>query len=119
MIGSPLIVHPLFIAMFGRSLAGAGSAVVVALVVSALAVTTVGLILDRRSPATSTFAYLGIAFGYFGYRVGGGTLEGLVITLLALGSYVVALGLWWRPLRRALVPRLLPPAIVARLPPLA
>lgn len=92
-IGSPLAVHPIFI---GTIQGTSGSRLVLfAIAFAAIAVTCFGLIVNRRPPVVSTMIYVSFLVAYFLRDVGA--------TLVAVGSYVMVLGVFWKPIREAIV----------------
>ncbi len=88
-VGSPLTVHPFLILCLSQ-LKGVPPGFVASLVILlSLAVTLLGLVLDRRGPVVSTLLYVTVAVGYILKSPGTATL--------LIGLYVLALGLLWKP----------------------
>lgn len=118
--GSPLFVHPLFLTVLGQVADGDASGhfgpFLAALVVTAIAVTLFGLLLDRRSPVISTLAYVAFGVGMTLNKAGVGAATVLSLTLAAIGIYVILLGTAWRSVRAAVLRRLPLPGLVAKLP---
>jgi len=121
--GAPLLVHSLFwsviIALFGNrgDAAFLSWDVFVAIVPVALAVTLLGLVLDRRALVISTLAYVAWTVGFVLYRAGTGITGVAVGTLAVLGLYVVVLGVGWHWVRRRLMTHLPLGRLAPRLPP--
>lgn len=99
-VASPLITHPIF-GRAGVTIAEPAIGLVVALV-GALAV--VALIVDRRALLVAGLAYLGAAMSYALTNLAGG--QATVLTLAAMGTMIIVLGIGWRPIRGSLMSRL-------------
>jgi hypothetical protein len=86
--GSPMTVHP-FLILCLTQMKGVNPSFVAAVVIAlSLAVTFVGLVLDRRAPVVSTLVYVTVAVGYLLMSPG--------IATLMIGFYVLALGVFWK-----------------------
>jgi hypothetical protein len=124
LLAAPLIVHSLISIVTDKVSAYAMPshvAVTIAIIVALLAV--VAIAIDRRALLVSALGYLGVVIAYAIVTAGvGGTGRDwpvvIFATLVALGALVIALGVGWLPLRRALF-RLLPRTLLDRLPPAA
>lgn len=99
LLAAPLIVHPLIssISNYGYDMS-TGSAV--AVLGTFLALAFVALVVDRRAMLVSGLVYAGVAFSQL---IGLSGDAGWPITMLALGTFVLALSAGWRPLRGALL----------------
>lgn len=117
-VGSPLAVHPLFITVIrDRAENGTSAGELVSLVLAlAFAVSFAGLLLDRRSLVASSLIYLASAFGYLLLREADDPASLLGIIPLAIGTYVILLGLAWQPIRRAVLSVIPGQALLRRLP---
>lgn len=122
-VGSPLAVHPLFVTVIRDRIEGRGMSEIldgggtIALVIGlALAVSFVGLLLDRRSLVTSSLIYLAGAFAYFLFRTVGDPISLLGIIPLTIGAYVILLGVAWKSIRSAILNALPGQEILRRLP---
>lgn len=124
LLAAPLIVHSLISIVADQSSAFAVSghikAVTTAIVVALLAV--VAIAIDRRALLVSALGYLGAVIAYAISTAGLSAQKDMSVvvfaTLVMLGALVIALGVGWLPLRRALF-RLLPRTLLDRLPPAA
>jgi hypothetical protein len=124
LLAAPLIVHSLISIVTDKVSAYAMPghvAVTIAIIVALLAV--VAIAIDRRALLVSALGYLGavIAYAIVTTGAGGERMDFPVVifaTLVTLGALVIALGVGWLPLRRALF-RLLPRTLLDRLPPAA
>lgn len=136
LLAAPLIVHSLVTTVFfsavpfGISGAPMGSTqrvermasnavagtTVTTILVIILVLTLVAIIIDRRALLVSALSYLGAIIGLGITQAIGGQTNVFYATLLVLGILVLTLGIGWRWLR-ALLMRLLPDAVVNRLPP--
>ena len=83
-------------------IAGGGSLSVLAIVLS---LSLVALVIDWRAILVSGLAYAGYSLSDLIRRLGGESLS-TVLSLLALGAFVLLLSVGWRPLRQALLRRL-------------
>ena len=122
-VGSPLAVHPLFVTVIRDRVEGLGLSEMfdgggtIALVIClALAVSFVGLLLDRRSLVTSCLIYLAGAFAYLLFRTVGDPVSLIGIIPLTIGAYVILLGVAWKPVRRAVLNALPGQDILRHLP---
>jgi hypothetical protein len=132
LLAAPLIVHSLIRLLlsgptgadasagpFGLSMTTA-SAVTIFVIVALL--TMVAILIDRRALLVSALIYLGVAIGYaLTSAIRAGTDSDVSVffaTLVILGATVLILGAGWQPLRRVIL-RLIPAAVVNRLPPAA
>jgi hypothetical protein len=123
LLAAPLIVHSLISIVTDKLSAFSMTshvAVMIALIVALLAV--VAIAIDRRALLVSALGYLGAVIAYAIITAGVGAERDLPVvifaTLVMLGALVIALGVGWLPLRRALL-RLLPGTFLDRLPPAA
>ncbi|HEY1735696.1 MAG TPA: hypothetical protein VGG12_03530, partial [Methylovirgula sp.] len=112
LLAAPLIVHPLIatIAEHGAQLDTNAAVAILAIFVG---FAIISLIIDRRALLVSGLTYAGLAFGTLLHR--SGFSETPAATLLALGSFILILSALWHPLR-GVVLKLLPTALVLRLP---
>ncbi len=112
LLAAPLMVHPILSTLATGGDGTRGAMIAVLAIVLALAV--VALAIDRRALLVSGLVYAGIAFGALIRDAGfpGGTVPA---SLLALGTFILALSAGWHPLR-ARVLRALPRPWAARLP---
>ena len=112
---APMIVHAgIGLAVGGGEEIAAAAAITVLLV---LLIGLVALIIDRRAMLVASLVYLGIAVAGLMNEANMTTSGVLAATLVLIGSFVVALGIGWRPLRKMIVPLLPGPSLVRRLPP--
>ncbi|MGI9481313.1 MAG: hypothetical protein ACR2OR_03040 [Hyphomicrobiales bacterium] len=113
-IGSPLTIHPLFFSIL-KSQDLSNIALVIFL--CAVAASTLGLILDRRSLVASSLIYFTVSIGYMNSQASGSISGAVVPTTLIVGTGVILLGVFWYPLRTQLM-RLLPEhPLLEKLPP--
>src|SRR5262249_26630110 len=109
-VGSPLFVHSLFITVLMQSDARdwiISLQIWLAMVPLVLAVSFVGLLLNRRALILSTLAYLGfIVFRLLTTVLAGDVVTVSLVTLLLIGFYVTALGSRWTLVRRFIMARL-------------
>jgi hypothetical protein len=132
LLAAPLIVHSLIRLVlpastatragptpFGLTMTTA-SAATIFVIVGLL--TAVAILIDRRALLISALIYLGVAIGYaLTSAIRAGTDNNVSVffaTLVILGATVLILGAGWQPLRRVFL-RLIPAALVNRLPPAA
>lgn len=122
-VGSPLAVHPLFVTVIRDRIEGGGVSSLfdgdgtIALVIGlAFAVSFIGLLLDRRSLVTSSLIYLACGFAYLLFRTVGDPVSMLGIVPLAIGAYVIILGVAWKPIRSAVLNALPGQEILRHLP---
>ncbi|HKA81247.1 MAG TPA: hypothetical protein VKD43_14500 [Xanthobacteraceae bacterium] len=124
LLSAPLIVHSLISIAVDQSSAFAATghikAITTAVIVALLAV--VAIAIDRRALLVSALGYLGVVIAYAIVTAGAGAARDMSVvvfaTLVMLGALVIALGVGWLPLRRALF-CLLPRTLLNRLPPAA
>ena len=115
LIAAPMIVHAVMpLVAGGMGDINGAEAVVVLLVFAALGL--VAIVIDRRALLVSGLIYAGIAIGYLLSQNVAESL-GLSLTLLTLAAVVLGLSAGWRPLRRAIVPRLPLGSLRAIIPP--
>jgi hypothetical protein len=123
LLAAPLIVHSL-VSMVAPELSQITNAAAIAIVVIVTVLAAVAIAIDRRALLVSALIYIGAVIAYVvggpaawlappGSQSSGGVY---VLTLLILGTFVIALGVGWRPLRRLFI-RVLPAALGNRLPP--
>ena len=118
-VGSPMMVHPLFASIWLNGDFKAPGSFVPFIFALAILVTLLGLILDRRSLVASSLVYFTISLAYFNNALTGNFATTLAITSLIVGSFVVILGVLWYRLRSRLM-RILPLGhLAAKLPPSA
>ena len=113
LLAAPLIVHPLITGL-GHNSANLDTYSAIAVLAIFLGLGLVSLVIDRRALLVSGLTYAGIAFGALLQRTGV-TDKTPAATLLALGVFILLLSALWHPLRRVVL-RLLPAALVIRLP---
>ena len=122
LLAAPLIVHSL-VSMVAPELSLITNAAAIAIVAIVTVLAAIAIAIDRRALLVSALIYIGVVIAYV---IGGpaawlapasGSSGGVsVLTLLILGTFVISLGVGWRPLRRLFI-RILPAAIGNRLPP--
>ncbi len=113
---APLIVHPLVSQLGQGGQASPGYAFAVFALVAALAI--VALAIDRRAILVASLAYLIAALSYL---LKSGTMPGtgnFIIPLVLVGSFVLFLGLSWRPLRARVLAPFKDSPLLRKLPPL-
>ncbi len=110
--GAPLFLHPIYSSFTeaGQSFANIGGVLVVAFVSCLF-----GVVLDRRSPIVASLSYLGIIIFWSARALSLTPDAQTALTLFILGVAVMLLGVWWKQARAAVL-RLLPAALVRRLP---
>jgi len=101
---APMIVHPL-VSFMSKSPSndGTGAILVVAMTI---VLALIALLIDRRALVVVALSYLGGAIAYGVTKVAGLSGSGSVavlITLIFLGTVVIALGVGWRRIRGALL----------------
>lgn len=113
MLAAPLIVHPALGLVQPRlvGVSPGGAMMVLGLV---LILALVALATDRRAILVSGLAYAGVALGTL-IREAGFATRAAPLSLLALGLFVLALSVAWKPLRGAVLVAL-PAPFAARLP---
>jgi hypothetical protein len=122
LLAAPLIVHSL-ISMVAPQLSLITNAAAIAIGAIVTVLAAVAIAIDRRALLVSALIYIGAVIAYV---IGGPAVwlvpgspsssSVYVLTLLILGTFVISLGVGWRPLRR-LVLSILPAAVSNRLPP--
>lgn len=113
LLAAPLIVHPL-ITSIGRNDTRLDTHAAMAVLGIFLGFGLVSLVIDRRALLVSGLTYAGIAFGTL-LKKSGFADHTPALTLLTLGLFILLLSALWHPLRQAVL-RLLPAALVIRLP---
>ena len=114
LLAAPLIVHPVF-KLMGLTEGGVpadGAALTVILVY--LALTVLALAIDRRALLVSALAYVIYAIQAL-VSSGSTPGEGVGLTTLVLGLFLVLLSAAWRPIRRRVL-ELLPHGLTMKLP---
>ena len=122
LLAAPLIVHSL-ISMVAPELSLITNQAAIAIIAIVTVLAAIAIAIDRRALLVSALIYIGVVVAY----VIGGPAAWFVpdsrspagvytLTLLILGTFVISLGVGWRPLRRLFI-RILPAAIGNRLPP--
>ncbi len=116
LLAAPLIVHPLITALLQGYPLETRLTTTSALAILAifLGLGVVSLIIDRRALLVSGLVYAGLAFGTL-IRQTALADKTIPATVLALGMFILLLSAGWRPLR-SLILRLLPGALLRRLP---
>ncbi|WP_246684994.1 hypothetical protein [Methylobacterium sp. WL69] len=112
LLAAPLMVHPILSTLAGSGDGERGAMLAVLAIVLVLAF--VALAIDRRALLVSGLVYAGIAFGAL-IRDAGFTGATVPASLLALGTFILALSAGWHPLRGRVL-RTLPRPWAARLP---
>ncbi|MCJ2033030.1 hypothetical protein [Methylobacterium sp. J-068] len=110
LLAAPLIVHPIL----GTLSNGGGQGAALGVLTIVLGLAGIALAVDRRALLVSGLVYAGLAFGSLvrDAGFGGSTVP---LSLLTLGTFILALSAGWHPLR-ALLLRALPRPLAARLP---
>jgi MFS family permease len=121
LLAAPLIVHSLITLVLTPTIADMTDRMALAIIAVVACIAVVAILIDRRALLVSALAYIGIVVGYALSRSGAATSSAnrtfvIFATLLILGALVIALGVGWLPLRRALM-RALPAGLANRLPP--
>ena len=122
-VGSPLAVHPLFVTVIRdrvedrglREMVDGGGTIALVIGLS-LAISFLGLLLDRRSLVTSSLIYLAAAFSYLLFRSVGDPISLLGIVPLIIGGYVIVLGVAWKMVRRTILGALPGQGLLRHLP---
>ncbi len=107
-LAAPLIIHGLALSMVSLQKEtlfnivpvvklGQGDAIIVMLLV--LALTLIGLAINRRALIVSSLGYAGFAIGFLFDKAGVGLGTTLALTLLVLGAAVIFLGAGWHSAR--------------------
>jgi hypothetical protein len=122
LLAAPLIVHSL-VSMVAPQLSQITNAAAIAVIAIVTVLASVAIAIDRRALLVSALIYVGAVIAYViggpaAWLAPGGQSPGgvYVLTLLILGTFVISLGVGWRPLRRLFI-RVLPGALGNRLPP--
>jgi hypothetical protein len=121
LLAAPLIVHSL-VSMVAPQLSRITNEAAIAIIAVVTVLAAIAIAIDRRALLVSALIYLGAVIAYViggpaAWLAPGGKNSGVyVLTLLILGTFVISLGVGWRPLRRLFL-RILPPAMGNRLPP--
>ncbi|MBH0238852.1 DUF2339 domain-containing protein [Methylobrevis albus] len=116
LIAAPLVVHAAAaLAIGGPAQSAADVAIVFALV---LALGFVAVVLDRRAPLVAVLGYFGAALAFVFNTATTDEATAVIATLLALGAFVVLLGVGWRATRRAVLAVVPLPARLRTLSPL-
>jgi hypothetical protein len=115
-IGSPLTIHPLFFLVLSYDQFGTTVGVILG---CALVATLLGLVLDRRSLVASSLIYFTISIGYMNSQFAADIATTVTVTALMIGTGVVLLGIFWYPLRSAIMRNLPRFAMFEKLPPYA
>jgi hypothetical protein len=117
LLAAPIIVHSLILmVMTGITTFNMTAPVAAVILVIVAALALVAIVIDRRALFVSALVYLGSVIAY---ALNSAATDRTVVffsTLVILGIAVLALGIGWLPLRRALL-KLFSPTLVARLPP--
>jgi hypothetical protein len=114
LLAAPLIVHPLVQGFANVGAMTQGDAIRVFVIFAVLGV--VALIVDRRAMLVSSLLYVGYALSQF-ISFGAATTGNTALTVLILGTIVLALSIAWKPLRKILLSFL--PANIRRIVPAA
>lgn len=102
LLAAPLIVHTAMQGIAGdRSFSGSYDVRSVLVAVALLAL--VAIIIDRRAMLVAGLSYLAFAIAYTLQGLGHGASTTTMLTLLAVGGFVLLLGVGWRPLRRIVI----------------
>lgn len=105
-VGSPLFVHSLFLSVLinGNALIGGGTWLLIA--VLAIAVSFIGVLMNRRALILSTMIYVGYILFSALSNTPMGIASVLMITVMVIGVYIIALGSRWAQARRWVMQRL-------------
>jgi len=119
LVAAPLIVTPVINAIKVASGGGSTSLFVLATV---LALALFALAIDRRALLVSSLIYFTIAIydlfsGGIGLPDNGSVPSSFIMTLAFVGGFVLVLGVFWHPLRRAVLPWLVPGRLAHYVPP--
>lgn len=122
LLAAPLIVHSL-VSMVAPQLSLITNEAAIAIIAIVTVLAAIAIAIDRRALLVSALIYVGAVIAYViggpaAWLAPGGKSSGgvYVLTLLILGTFVISLGVGWRPLRRSLI-RILPASIGNGLPP--
>lgn len=120
LLAASMIIHPVVTAVAGEvRLDDLDSRAAAAILATLAGLSLVALAIDRRAILSAGLIYAGFAFYALIDKAGfsSGTLMASTFGLsaLALGAYVLAISILWRPLRNGLL-RLLPEGVARRLP---
>ena len=121
LVAAPMIVSPVIHAVKVAS-GGAGTSLFV--LATVLILGAFALAIDRRALLVSSLIYFTIAVydilsGGTDLPVRGGMPSSFVLTLATVGMFVLVLGVFWQPLRRRLLPWLVPARLAPYVPPAA
>ena len=116
-IGSPMAVHPLFASIWLNADYTNPNSFIPIIFGLAILVTLLGLILDRRSLVASSLVYFTIGLGYASNSLVTNVATTMAITSLAVGSFVVILGVLWYRLRAGLLAILPLGSLASKIPP--
>lgn len=121
LVAAPLIVSPVIHAI---KVASNGTGTSLLVLATVLALGAFALAIDRRALLVSSLIYFTIAI----YDILSGGIElpskgavpgSFIVTLAFVGGFVLVLGVFWQPLRRALMPWLVPARLAPYVPPAA
>jgi len=116
-LGSPMTIHPLFASAILTSEDWGSMTFLIA--GCALGTSFVGLVLDRRSLIASSLLYITIAIGYASFDSQLGFIGPVFFAPLVVGISVILLGVFWYPVRSALLKRLPLNPLLRHVPPLS
>lgn len=113
---SPLLVHPLFLQIGRLGIEGGGMEYVAAVLAIALyaGLGVLALVVDRRAVLVSALVYVVTAIGVI-VRSDGALAGNMAVSGAVIGGLLLAMSVFWRDLRRALVAHL-PEGLRIRLP---
>lgn len=115
LLAASMIIHPIVTAVVGDiSLDDLDSRAALAILATLGVLSLVALAIDRRAILSAGLIYAGFAF-YTLIEQADFSSSAFGLSVLALGAYVLAISILWRPLRNALL-RLLPDDVARRLP---
>lgn len=122
LLAAPLIVHSL-ISLITPNVFLVTNTVAISILLIVAALAAIALAIDRRALLVAALIYIGVVISYAiggtaGWTRQGGPDQGVVFfaTLLILGTFVIALGVGWHPLRKWLIAHI-SPSIAGKLPP--
>lgn len=110
---SPMIVHAV-IGGLGWRMEGSAPSVQAMFWPAVAAIWIVGVVIDRRPLIVSSISYVVAAITLAGAQ---SRTSGIAFALLVAGAAILALSVWWRPIRRAALSLLPLGALRSRLPP--
>ena len=106
-VGSPLTIHPLFLNILWDKVEDFQNQdlnmTIVLVCGLALAISLLGIILDRRSLVASSLVYLSVSLGYTLFKQSSSVTLIAGLVPLIIGLTVIILGVAWHPLRRSLL----------------